>query len=422
MKHKRIGFLSILLLAGTSSIAQDTTQQVIAGRFNSKLQQSKPYVILISADGFRPDLAEKYNAVNLLRLREQGVQADYMIPSFPSLTYPNHHTIITGLYPSHHGLVDNIFYDAQRKQPYTMSNKKLVADGTWYGGTPLWVLSEKQQMISASYFWVASEADIQGIRPTYFHFYNEKTNIDTRIRTVKNWLKLPADKRPHFITFYFPEVDHTEHVYGYHSKETEMAVRFVDENIGKLVAEVKELNLPVNFIFVSDHGMTRVDLNKAIPLPLAVDTTKFYMLPGSAILHLYAKEKRFIKPVYKALKKDAKNYHVYLANKNVPRYLHYSKEDDRYNRIGDILLMANPPAFFNITNTKSTSLGKHGYDPYLPDMHASFYAWGPAFKQQVKIMGFENIHVYPLIASILGLGYDEKEIDGKLHVLKPILK
>lgn len=422
MDLKNFGLTAILLLACNYIIAQDTTQQVIAGRFNSEIQQSKPYVILISADGFRPDLAEKYNAVNLLRLREQGVQADYMIPSFPSLTYPNHHTIITGLYPSHHGLVDNIFYDQQRKQPYTMSNKKMVADGSWYGGTPLWVLSEKQQMISASYFWVASEADIQGIRPTYFHFYNEKTNIDTRIRTVKNWLKLPADKRPHFITFYFPEVDHAEHVYGYHSKETEMAVRFVDENIGKLVAEVKELNLPVNFIFVSDHGMTKVDLNKAIPLPSAIDTTKFYVLPGSAILHLYAKEKRYIKPVYKALKKEAGYYNVYLAKKNVPRHLHYNKKDDRYKRIGDILLMANPPAFFNITETKSTSMGKHGYDPYLPDMHATFYAWGPAFKQHVKITSFENIHVYPLIASILGLRYDEKEIDGKLNVLKPILK
>lgn len=418
---KKIKSLLTLVLISFVSYAQQTEQQIIPGRYNSKEQQHKPYVILISADGFRADLANKYNAVNLLRLREEGVQAEYMLASFPSLTFPNHYSIITGLYPSHHGLVDNTFYDAARDQLYTMSNKIAVTDSSWYGGTPLWVLSETQKMISASYFWVGSETAIKGIKPTYYYLYNEKTEIDKRIEAVKKWLELPEEKRPHFITFYFPEVDHEEHTYGTDSKETEKAVHFVDESIAKLVKEVNALNLNINFIFLSDHGMTNVDNTKEIKMPAAIDTNKFYVPRTSALLHLYAKDKKFIKPTYKALKKDAKEYDVYLTKK-FPRRWHYRKKDDLYNRIGDIVLTPHLPGYFNLGTKKNTNIGAHGFDPYITDMHATFYAWGPAFKQHIKIDGFENIHIYPLIAEILGLDYERKEIDGRLKVLKPILK
>ena len=422
MSYREI-FLSIAFLIIKFSLsAQDITQQIITGRHNSKEQQQKPYVILISADGFRADLAEKYNAVNLLRLRDNGVQAEYMLASFPSLTFPNHYTIVSGLYPAHHGLVNNTFYDPNRKVVYSMSNKKMVADSSWYTGTPLWVLSEKQQMLSASYFWVATESAIQGIRPTYYFIYNEKTGIDSRIQTVKNWLQLPEETRPHFITFYFPDVDHAEHLYGPDSKEAADAVHFVDESVGKMVAEVNTLNLPVNFVFVSDHGMTKIDTTKVIRLPKEIDTSKFFTPIGESVIHLYAKQNSFIKPTYKALKKVAKDFDVYLIKKNTPMRWHYSKSDDRYNRLGDIILVPHLPAFFNIGTTKNTNIGKHGFDPYFPDMHATFYAWGPAFKQQVKINGFENINVYPLIATILGLNYNEDDIDGKLSILKPVLK
>ena len=421
MYQKKISNLLFLIFAWFLSAAQDTTQQIITGRVNAKEQEQKPYVILISADGFRADLALKYNATNLLRLREEGVQAEYMLSSYPSLTFPNHYTIATGLYPSHHGLVDNTFYDREKTQLFSMSNKIFANDSSWYGGTPLWVLAEKQNMLSASYFWVGSETAIQGIRPSYFYWYNEKTPIDVRINALKKWLQLPESKRPHLITFYFPEVDHEAHTYGIDSKETAKAVKFVDESMGRMVAEINKLNLPVNYIFVSDHGMATVDSDKAIPLPVVIDTNQFYVPRSSALLHLYTKDKPFIKPTYKALKKDATKYDVYLK-KNMPRRWHYSKRDDRYNRIGDIILIPHLPGFFNISKRKDTNLGKHGFDNYLSEMHATFYAWGPAFKQHVKINGFENIHIYPLITEILGLTYDRREIDGKLKVLKPILK
>ena len=414
---KKIIF-SLFIFCAICSFAQDTTQQIMPGRQNAPHQQDKPYVILISADGFRSDFAKKYDAKNLIALGKQGVVADYMQPSFPSLTFPNHYTIVTGLYPAHHGLVDNSFYDRGRQQTYGMQDKKMVADPYWYGGTPLLVLAEQQQMIAASFYWVASEAPIQQLPPTYHYFYNEKIGIDQRIETVKQWLALPKDKRPHFISFYFPEVDHAAHSFGPDSKETADAVQFVDESIGKLQAVAAASGLPVNFVFVADHGMAKVDHQNTIPYPL-IDTALFSMNSGSAVLQFYAKDKNAITPFYETLKKNAIDYDVYLKA-NMPVNLHYSTADDRYNRIGDIILLARLPKVFN-RGGRPTGPGKHGYDPHHPDMRASFQAWGPAFKKDLRIQGFENIHVYPLIADILGLQYDAARIDGKEEILREVL-
>ncbi|GAB3164842.1 alkaline phosphatase family protein [Telluribacter humicola] len=411
--------LATLFFTGVAN-GQDLTQKVVPNRTNSTQQQQKPYIILISADGFRHDFAKKYGAQNLLRLSGQGVAASAMLPSFPSLTFPNHYTIVTGLYPAHHGLVNNTFYDESKKMRYSMSNKRAVADSSWYGGTPLWVLAEQQRMLSASFYWVASESAIQGTHPSYYYIYNEKIPIDTRIQTVKEWLQLPEEKRPHLITFYFPEVDHEAHTYGPDSKEAGEAVRFVDESIGKLVATVDSLQLPVNYIFVSDHGMTQVDTQNTLSLPASIDTSQFIIPSGDVMLHLYAKDKKAVKSTYEALKKEAKDYDVYLTE-STPAHWHYSKKDDRYNRIGDILLVPRPPKVFNISNRKVTP-GKHGFDPRIPDMHATFYAWGPSFREGVKIDTFENIHVYPLVANILDLKYKKKVIDGKKKVLQQIIK
>src|SRR4030095_11737852 len=191
---KKFFFIVCLLYSCISSAQADTAQKIVEGRENSIDQQQKPYVILISADGFRYDYAEKYRAKTLLALSSDGVRAAAMIPSYPSLTFPNHYTIVTGLYPSHHGFVNNYYYDPGRKASYGMRDAKAVKDGSWYGGTPLWVLAEKQQMLSASYFWVGSEADIQKTFSTYYYSYNDSTPMDQRIQAVVNWLKLPEEK------------------------------------------------------------------------------------------------------------------------------------------------------------------------------------------------------------------------------------
>jgi predicted AlkP superfamily pyrophosphatase or phosphodiesterase len=423
---RKLLYAAFLLSTGTlyaqdssRHVLPDTIQHVIPGRTNRPDQLKKPYIILISADGLRYDLADKYHAKNLIRLRSSGVAAEYMQPVFPSLTFPNHYSIATGDYPSHDGIVDNNFYDPSKDLVYRMSNKKGVEDSSWYGGTPLWVLAENQGMLSASFYWVGAEAAIRGVRPTYYYKFNSLIPMNDRIRDVYNWLSLPEEIRPHLITFYIPDVDHEEHLHGVNSKQVEDAVQYVDKSIAHLVRSIDSLNLPVSFIFLSDHGMVDIDTLHTLSLPKAIDTSRFIIMNSQAIVHMYARNPSDILPAYKVLKSAVRDYNVYLATK-MPARWHYSKKDDRYNRIGDIILVSHPPKVFNLTG-RHLDPATHGFDPALPVMHATFYAWGPAFKGNLKIGGFENIHIYPLIADILQLKVTEP-VDGDLKVLKPILK
>jgi len=423
---KKQSLLLILVLFCLTGIGQvplpviDTVQKVIPGRKNSTQQQNKPYVILISADGYRWDYTDKYNAESLKKLRAQGVAAESMVPSYPSVTFPNHYAMVSGLYPSHSGLVNNTFYDKARNDSYSMGAKKKVADGSWYGGTPLWVLAEQQKMLAASFYWVASEAAIKDTRPTYYYVYNEKINIHNRIQAVVDWLKLPAAERPHLITFYFPQVDHAGHLNGPDAEQTAHEVHFVDSAVNELNKAVKTTGLDVNFIFVSDHGMTRVDNQNTISVPAAIDTAKFKVSGDGILVELYAKDKTAIQSTYEELTKEAKDYKVYLKT-NVPAKLHYGAADDWHNRIGDILLIPEWPKVFNLNNRKTTNPGWHGYDPtVVKDMHATFYAWGPAFKKGLNISSFPNVDVYNLVSNILGLKITEK-VDGTNQLANKVL-
>jgi predicted AlkP superfamily pyrophosphatase or phosphodiesterase len=231
---------------------------------------------------------------------------------------------------------------------------------------------------------------------------------------------LPPEKRPHLITVYFPETDHIGHKYGPDATETGVAVKVVDLAIGQLADAVRSTGLPVSFIIVSDHGMAKIDLQKQMPLPAVVDTSHFIIPRGSELVMLYAKKKKYIKQTYKKLKAQEKDYTVYLK-KNMPANLHYSKKDDRNNHIGDILLLPTWPATFYIKKP-DTDIGSHGFNPYVvKEMQASFYAWGPAFKTNLIIPSFQNVDVYPIITTILGLHNDEP-IDGTMKVANEILK
>src|SRR5579872_6441180 len=164
-----IGWLFFFAAATATAQPTDSTQMVVPGRANAPEQEKKPYVIFISADGFRYDLADKYHATHLLALRAQGVAAQSMRPCFPSLTFPNHYTLATGLYPAHHGLVDNAFFDRAKDRGYTITDRTAVEDSSFYGGTPIWVLAEQQHLLAASFFWVGTEAAVNGVRPTYYY-------------------------------------------------------------------------------------------------------------------------------------------------------------------------------------------------------------------------------------------------------------
>ena len=420
---KKLFIVLQILVFGFAYSQADTAQVVVPNRVNSPENLNKPYVIMISTDAFRYDYVQKYNAENLHQLSQNGVAAKAMLPSFPSITFPNHWSLITGLYPAHHGLIDNYFYDYQRKEFYAMSNKENAEDGSWYGGTPLWSLAENQGMISASMQWVGSASDAGKMRPTYYYHYHEKFSPEDKINKVVDWLKLPENVRPHFITLYFPEVDAAGHHFGPDAPETENAVHLIDKTVGDLVKKVNDLGLKnVNFIFVSDHGMIKVDRENSLEIPeILLDKNRFDIFNAQTLLRVVVKNPEEIQSVYNELKKNkTADYDVVLA-KRFPKKLHFGEKDDVYKRIGQILLVPKSPKIF-LEKGKTTSVGKHGYNPKTtPEMKASFYAWGSAFKHNLQIGEFQNVNVYPLVAEILGLKINTP-IDGNPKVLEKILE
>ena len=238
-----------------------------------------------------------------------------------------------------------------------------------------------------------------------------------------NWLKLPEDVRPHFISLYFPEVDGAGHRFGPESEETKNAVKLVDNAIGNLVEKVNQLGLKnVNFIFISDHGMIKVDKENPLSIPeILLDKDRFDIFNSQTLLRVVVKNPNEIKTVYHQLKVSKTDDYKVILTKRFPRKLHYGTKDDKYNRIGQILLVPNAPKIF-LEKGKSTSVGKHGYNPRItPEMKAVFYAWGDVFKNNLEISEFSNVNIYPLVAEILGLKVSQP-IDGSAKTAKKVLK
>lgn len=376
-----------------------------------------PYVVLVSFDGFRHDYVSRFKPPAFLELIRQGTAAEGLIPSFPSKTFPNHYTLVTGLYPGHHGLVDNAFYDPALRQRYTMKNREVVRNPAYYGGTPLWRLAQQHGLKAASYFWVGSETAIQGEYPDYYLSYDEAVPSDKRVAQTAAWLKLPAADRPHFISLYFSMVDTEGHRSGPNSPTLRQTVLHADSVLGHLMQALKATQLPINLIVVSDHGMMELHNTPktfvSIPGLFNTSDTSVVFVNGGTQTHIYTPR---ADSLYDVLKKKEDHFKVY-KRKDMPARWHYDHE-----RAGDLLLVIEPGYYFMDQPRwagipQPTTFGAHGFDPNVEkSMQGIFYAAGPNIRQGLTLPPFENVHVYPLIAAILGL--KTPPIDGRLDVLK----
>ena len=406
-------------LAGGFVFAQDPTPVVtVPNPPNTAAQQAKHYVILVSLDGFRYDYPRIYGAPHLLKLGAHGASApDGMLPAYPSLTFPNHLSIVTGLYPEHHGIVGNSFWDPTREETYVYTQSKTNSDGSWYGGTPLWVLAEQQGMRSACLFWPGSEAEIQGKRPSYYLHFDDKLDDEKRVDQVVAWLKLPVELRPHFITLYYANVDHAGHAYGPDSDEVRAAVHHLDGMVGDLQAKVAKLHLQIDIVVVADHGMVKLQ-DEPVTLSEFADLSNFHT-DGSL---LYAKSDADAEKAYEEFRAHPDSRFTAYRRANTPAELHF----DANPREGDPVIVPNGP--FNIRALAAPESagshkphGGHGFNPRtMPKMKAIFFATGPDIRSGVKLKPFENVNLYPFIAKMLGL--DPPVVDGTPEVLAPALK
>jgi alkaline phosphatase D len=390
---------------------------------NSVAAEKAHYVVLVSLDGFRWDYATRDGAKHLLALGKAGTWApDGMLPSYPSLTFPNHFTIVTGLYPEHHGLVANNFYDEKKNARYGPSDAEAVRDGSWYSGTPLWSLAESQGMRSACFFWPGSEAEIAGRRPTWYAKFDGKTERteavqQARIDDAVALLKLPEEQRPHFIAMYFSEPDHEGHEYGPDAPETKAAVLKMDAIVGRLKAALDKTKLSIDLVVVSDHGMAKVE-GGWINLEAFADLGNFETVGPL----LYGKSEEDRAKAYNGLKHASSQFFVY-RRKDVPAGLHYNENP----REGDPVIVATGP--YAIRAEKPTEgnpdraplAGGHGYDPHVvAEMKGSFFAAGPDIVAGKTVQSFENVNLYPWMTHMLGLAAPKS--DGDPNILAGTLR
>ncbi len=368
---------------------------------------------MVSLDGFGADYVKRFGAPHLEAIGAQGAMArEGMIPSYPSLTFPNHYTLVTGLYPEHHGIVGNKFYDPARGATYSYTDDATNHDGSWYGGVPLWSLVERQQMRAASLFWPGSEAKIAGERPSYYLHFDDHLDDEKRLDQVIVWLRLPPAERPHFISVYYSNVDHAGHDFGPESEQARSAVQHVDALMGELWERLRALKLPVDLIVVADHGMVTVQ-------PPLVLLERRANLDGVTTVDdlIYPKSEAEAERIDRELSADSDGLYTVYRRAQVPAALHF----DESAREGDPVVIATGPyKILARAPERKTPVGNHGFDPRLvPQMRALFVAAGPDIRPGVALAPFANVDVYPFVAKLLGL--TAPKVDGTLRELAPAL-
>lgn len=367
----------------------------------------KPTVILISLDGFRYDYPDKFGTPNILKLAREGVRAKWMIPSFPTKTFPNHYTIATGLYPEHHGIVENNVYDFG--EVFTIGNREKVQDGKWWYGEPIWVTAQKQGQIAASYFFVGSEAPIDGVLPKFRRTYNGKVPPEMRVDKALEWFDLPVNRRPTMITLYFSDTDDAGHEFSPDAEETKYAALNADRYIGRLMdgLRARGIDEKVNVIIVSDHGMASVDFRQKTLLDDYFDfDLAEKILWTNEIVQIFPNKGK-TDEIYSKINKL--EHTTCWKKENVPERLHYNVG----KRIAPIIcsseegwLTTSKKRYQDLIEDEedlSQPHGAHGYDNKYQSMQATFIAHGAAFKKGYTAEPFENTNVYELMCEILKL-------------------
>ncbi len=364
-----------------------------------------PIVLVISFDGFRWDYPELHGAPALQALAAEGVRAESLVPSFPSKTYPNHYTLVTGLRPEHHGIIANTMWDPEWNAAFSLADRAAVEDGRWWEGEPIWVGVERAGRVTASSFWPGSEAAIGGVRPTYWGRYDETVADEKRVDEVLAWLDLPVEKRPRLITLYFDEPDSGGHRFGPASPQAAAAVAHVDSLLARLRAGVAARGLAnaIDWIVVSDHGMTAVDPKRSIVLADFVDVAGV-AIDDLSVFGLLRPQPGTEDALVRRL--TGAHPHLHAARKGaMPERLHYRA----HRRIPEVVVWAD--AGWTIFATRADlaaarakpnpALGNHGYDPAERDMHGIFIAAGPSFKKGLTTPPLDNVDVYPLLTRLL---------------------
>ena len=361
------------------------------------------YTVVISLDGCRWDYPSWYHTPFFDRMASEGVKSS-LIPSFPSKTFPNHYTMATGLRPEHHGMIANEFMDCETGADFSLRDRIMKKEPKYYGGEPIWITAQRHGIKTAMIYWAGSDVEIQGRRPDYYLDYDQKPrlSLEQRANKVIEYLQLSGRKRPRLVMAYMNEPDHSGHYYGPQSRQTHRSVERMDSLMANLYSRIRQLPIgdKVNFIVLSDHGMTWVDSTHTIALkPLLGDSIE-YKAYGSVPVNIYIESKdwnRHDADIDSLCRRLQGVPHLRAWRKEqVPSYLHYSE----HGCIGEIV--AVPDLGWVVSDRPIQSGGTHGYDANDTDMWAMFRAIGPSFVH-TEAKPFSNVDIYPLLCHLLGI-------------------
>jgi len=394
------------------------------GGINAPDQQNKPYLILISIDGFRWDYQDLYETPALDRIADEGVRADALVPVFPTLTFPNHYSIATGLYPAKHGLVGNRFPSQDRREFYSLRDRETVEDGSWYHGEPIWVAAERNGMVSAAFFFVGTEANVGGVRLSYWNTFDESISGKRRVDQVLDWLAMPAERRPHLITLYFEHVDTATHRTGPGSQGSISSIKRVDGYIGRLLAGIDKMSIAddVYVVIVSDHGQAATKSNAE---PFVIDSVAnidgVTIVNHGSVVFLYLPEPdhQRAEAMRTAINNAWKRGKAMLRNET-PASWHVTDDSG----FADIIVQADPGYTVYSSRDQSShsgaSVGDHGWAPEHEDMHGIFLATGPRLPRGKRIPAINAVDVYALMMEILKIPLN-RAIDGDVSTLTDLL-
>ena len=378
-------------------------------------------LLLISIDGYRADYLGRGLTPTLQMLADTGVRAQWMQPSFPSLTFPNHYTIVTGRYPDDQGIVDNNMFDPALGS-FSLSDRKAVADGRWWEqAEPIWVDADRHGLHTATLFWPGSEAAIRGSRPDHWLAYDGKLPYHARVDQILHWLDLPPAQRPAFLTLYFEGVDSAGHDYGPDSPELNQALRRVDAALARLVAGLRQRGIydRLNLIVLADHGMAATPLDQRIQLDELINTDHARVVSTGALSGIdpapgYGPE----------LERALLTAHPHMTcwkKSQIPARFHYGHNP----RVPQLVCSAQVGWLIvsrqkQLLHGEKPLLGDHGYDNAAPQMRAMFSAHGPAFRRHAVVPAFPNVDVYPLMTHLLDIPAAAN--DGNYDAVKEMLK
>lgn len=390
------GMVSFILFVATYMAFNATV------RAFSSTEDPAPPLLLISIDGFRYDYLYRGLTPTLARLARSGMHGP-MKPQFPTYTFPNHYSLVTGLYPESHGIVGNAFYDPDLDDYFSYTDREKLTESKWWTAEPIWNTVQRFGMKSATMFWPGSESAIKGLRPTYYHGYDGEISPAKRVSQILKWLDLPPSKRPSFMSLYFSEVDEASHLHGPDSEQVNKALKNVDGALGLLINGLKtrELLGTVNLLVVSDHGMMKVSHHIYLDDMITDMEERIEWVDYGPVTFIQPVEEEvddiYLKLKYYSIKNG--KFSVYRRS-DLPRHFHFREND----RIAPIVIVCDPGWIIDFHGEDWVPVGAHGYDPAVPEMQALFIGTGPGLSSlNEPLDDISNLDVYPLMMHLLNI-------------------